>query len=65
MITDADVKKLKESFKDAFATKDDLKKSLRPLNKKLGTIINYFDRYISWHTRRLKELEKKVGIETP
>ena len=25
MITDADIKKLKESFKDTFATKDDLK----------------------------------------
>lgn len=48
-----------------FATKDDLKKALNPVNRKLDTIITYFDRDVSWHSRRLKELEKKVGIETP
>ncbi len=79
MITDADVKKLKQAFatkddlkafatKDdlkVFATKDDLKKVLDPVNKKLNKIVNYFDRDISWHNRRLKKLEEKVGVEAP
>ena len=83
MITDTDVKKLKESFKDTFvtkddlkafatkddlkvfATKDDLKKALYPVNKKLNKIVKYFDRDISWHNRRLKQLEEKAGLKTP
>ncbi len=48
-----------------FATKDDLKKALNPVNRKLNKIVKYFDRDIIWHNRRLKHLEEKVGFKTP
>lgn len=55
----------KQFLQETFATKDDLKKALNPVNKKLNKIVKYFDRDISWHNRRLKLLEEKVGLETP
>jgi len=70
MITDKDVNKLKAVFatKDdfkSFATKDDLKCGFKTVNKKLDFIIKYFDRDVSWHNRRLKQLEEKVGVKPP
>lgn len=65
MITDDDVKKLKESFKDTFATKDDLtpiKESLRAMNKKLDLTISYFDKATASHEPRLKVIESHLGI---
>ena len=37
MITDTDVRKIKDSFKDTFATKDDLKAMEKRLDAKLAT----------------------------
>lgn len=65
MITKQDRQLLIQDMKEVFATKDDLKKSLAPVNRKLNKIVKYFDRDISWHNRRLKQLEEKVGVETP
>lgn len=49
MITKKDRQLLIGDMKEVFATKDDLKKELKPVNKKLNKIVKYFDRDISWH----------------
>ncbi|MBI4066219.1 hypothetical protein HY411_00740 [Candidatus Gottesmanbacteria bacterium] len=77
MITDADVKKLKQAFatKDdfkAFATKDDLinelkpiKKGLRQLNRRYKETVLFFDKIVSHRHKRLDQLEETAGVEPP
>lgn len=72
MITDADVKKLKESFKDTFPTKEDLVRELKPLKKDVKSIkksldetIAHFDKQLNYHHRRLEKLERHADIEPP
>ena len=68
MITDADVKKLKDSFKDTFITKDDLKpirKDLKKIQNTLDMHIRQTDRQLNYHHRRLTQLEEKVDVTPP
>ena len=65
MLTKKDRHSLIQDMKEVFATKDDLKQALKPVNRKLDTIITYFDRDISWHNRRLKQIEDKIGVKAP
>lgn len=61
MITDADIKKMKE----VFATKDDLKpmqKSLKKIEKKLDTTVRFFDASVVNHEKRIKRLEKHLDL---
>ncbi|OGG29478.1 hypothetical protein A2971_03850 [Candidatus Gottesmanbacteria bacterium RIFCSPLOWO2_01_FULL_46_21] len=75
MITDADVKKLKESFKETFATKDDfspirkdissIHKEIQKLRKAEETSAKYFDTVTTGHSGRLKTIEKHLSLPTP
>ncbi|MEK7165779.1 MAG: hypothetical protein AAB874_03160 [Patescibacteria group bacterium] len=74
MITDKDVVKLKQVFatKDdfkGFATKDDLKRELKPIKddiadirKKMNSIISFFDREYLAFRKRVEFIEKHLHI---
>lgn len=63
--TKDDLVEMEKRQDQKYATKDDLKKALVPVNKKLDKIVQYFDRDISWHHRRLKQLEGVAGVKAP
>lgn len=77
MITDDDVKKLKDAFKDTFATKDDLvamekrqgtkfdsiHRELKQIKGSLNEVIDVFDRRNLYHHSRIAELEKRSGMD--
>ncbi len=54
-------KELKQELK-RFATKKELKDGFGKINKKLNTIINFFDHLTINHEERIKRLEQHTGL---
>ncbi len=59
----------KEFLKETFATKDDLRQTVReelaPVKSKLNTIIRIFDKQLNHHHRRLEQLEGIANVKPP
>jgi len=67
LATKADIKNFvtKKDLKDElkkFATKKELKKGFDKIDKKLNTIINFFDHLTIDHEKRIKRLEHHAGF---
>jgi hypothetical protein len=58
MITDDDIKKMQA----VFATKQEMKKEFKKLNKKLDISITFFDRVHVDHEKRIARVEKKLDL---